>query len=126
MKILGVFNTNTILGGGEISFALSLQGLQNASHDVLAVVPAEGPLTEYLAVRNIRRATASQPTFRRGGSIQFLLRAHPELKEIAVRFAPDVLHCNAIRSALYGQAAGRALSIPTVLHARTAQHDPPF
>src|SRR5436853_5129584 len=107
MKVLGIFNTNTILGGGEISFALSLQGLQSAAHDVLAVVPAEGPLTQYLAARGISYATAPQPTFRRGGSVQFLLRAHPALREIAERYKPAVIHCNAIRSALYGQAVGR-------------------
>ncbi len=126
MRVLGVFSTDQLLGGGEVSFSLSLKGLQDAGCEVLALLPGAGPLSEHLTSVGIRHQIAPQETLRRGGSVQFLLRPHPDWLEIARQFQPDVMHCNAIRSALYGQAIGRARSVPVVFHARTAQKDPPF
>jgi len=126
MRVLGVFSTNQLLGGGEVSFALSLRGLQDNGCEVLALLPDHGPLFDHLLGVGIRCQIAPQTSFRRGGSVQFLLRPHPVWIEAVRAFEPDVIHCNAIRSALYGQAVGRSLSIPVVFHARTAQKDPPF
>jgi glycosyltransferase involved in cell wall biosynthesis len=126
MRVLGVFSTDQLVGGGEISFLLSLRGLKDAGCEVIAMLPGQGPLSKRLSDEDIPFEIAPQETLRRGGSVHFLLRPHPAWAEVVRRVHPDIIHCNAIRSALYGQAVGRALSIPTVFHARIAQTDPPF
>jgi glycosyltransferase involved in cell wall biosynthesis len=39
-------------------------------------------------------------------------------------YKPDLLHCNAVRPALYGQAVAHKCRIPAIFHARIDQQDP--
>src|SRR5690606_24168480 len=110
----------------EISLALSLSGLLQRGIEVRALLPGPGELAAALERRAIPSDFAPQDTLRRGGSVRFLLRPHPDWMAVVRRFRPDVIHCNAVRSALYGQAVGRAVGVPVVFHARTATPDPWF
>jgi glycosyltransferase involved in cell wall biosynthesis len=121
MKILAVYNTDQMLGGGEISFTLSLRLAQQLGCEVLALIPGEGPLAGHLKKHQIPYVIAPQESFRHGLNIQFLVKPKTEWLEVARDYRPDLIHCNAIRSALYAQAVARRLNIPTILHARKSE-----
>src|SRR5437867_75908 len=106
MKLLAVYSSNHILGGGEISFTLALTALQRAGVEVLAAVPASGPLSDYLSRSDIRVTVVPQQTLRPGFGVRYLVRPHPKWIALVRQFRPDIIHCNAIRPALYAQAAG--------------------
>ncbi len=124
MRILGIYSTGELLGGGEISFTLSLRSVQEAGYTVLAVVTGKGPLSEYLTRNEIHSVVASQPPLRKDFRFRYLIQPDPVLLGIARNFRPDVIHCNAIRAALYGQAVAHRLNIPSILHARKTERDP--
>jgi glycosyltransferase involved in cell wall biosynthesis len=124
MKILAVYNTDQLLGGGEISFTLSLRLAQQLGCEVLALIPGEGPLAGYLKQQQIPYLIAPQESFRDGVNFQFLVRPKREWLEVVRDYRPDLIHCNAIRSALYAQAVARRLKIPTILHARKSETNP--
>jgi glycosyltransferase involved in cell wall biosynthesis len=123
MRVLGIFNTDNVLGGGEISFTLSLRSLIEKGCTVLAVVTDKGPLWEYLGQQEIPAEIADQPSLRKDLHIRYLVQPQPKLLGIARDFRPDIIHCNAVRSALYGQAVARRLERPAVMHARKTEKD---
>ena len=124
MKLLAVYSSEELLGGGELSFTLSLQAIQQCGWELLAIVPGTGPLSEYLNERVIPFVVAPQPALRTGFACRYLFKAHPEWVHIARKFQPDIIHCNSVRTALYGQAVGQALAIPVIFHARIAERHP--
>ena len=124
MKLLAVYSTDTLLGGGEVSFTLSVQAIQQSGWQSLAVLPGTGSLSEYLDEKKIRFAIAPQVPLRTGLTCQYLFKPHPEWLRIAEEFKPDIIHCNSVRTALYGQAVARALPVPAVFHARIAERHP--
>ena len=124
MRILAVFSTDHLLGGGEVSFTLTLRAVRAAGHEVLALIPARGPICAYLDENGIRFEVARQETLRNPSRLTRLLWPGPDWTRIVTEFQPDLIHCNAIRSALYGQAVGRRFGIPTILHARKEMSDP--
>src|SRR5687768_2519268 len=121
MKILAVYNTDQMLGGGEISFTLSLRLVRELGCEVLALIPGAGPLAGHLKKQQIPYVIAPQESFRHGLNIRFLVEPKKEWLDVARDFRPDLIHCNAIRSALYAQAVARRLNIPTILHARKSE-----
>src|SRR5687767_3667238 len=121
MKILAVYNTDQMLGGGEISFTLSLRLARQLGCEVLALLPGVGPLADHLKKQQIPFVIAPQESFRRGLNIQYLIWPQREWLDVARDFRPDLIHCNAIRSALYAHAVARRLNIPTILHARKSE-----
>lgn len=123
MKVLAVYSTEQLLGGGEVSFTLSLRAIQSAGCSVLAMVPARGPLYDHLLEQQIVPEVACQQSLRRGLNFRHLIRPRPDWLEIARRFEPDLIHANSVRAALYAQAVARSIGIPCVLHARIADRD---
>jgi glycosyltransferase involved in cell wall biosynthesis len=124
MKLLAVYSTDNLLGGGELSFTLSVQAIQQLGWRSLALLPGRGPLSESLDKKGIQFAVAPQTSFRADFAARYLFRPHPEWLRIAEQFKPDIIHCNSVRAALYGQAVARALSIPAIFHARIAERHP--
>jgi glycosyltransferase involved in cell wall biosynthesis len=122
-RLLAVYSSGDLLGGGEFSFTLSVQAIQRSGWQVLAMVPRAGQLSEYLASAGIPFVTAPQDTLRSGLTARYLLQPHPKWLSITRDFRPDIIHCNSVRTALYGQAVGHRLSIPTIFHARIMQRE---
>lgn len=124
LRLLAVYQTDRLLGGGEISFTLTLNAVQSAGREVLALVPAPGPLSDYLTSRNIQFRVAEQGSLRNPLAIRNLIRPPSDWLRIVHDFRPNLIHCSAVCSALYGQAVGRHFGIPAILHARIAASDP--
>jgi hypothetical protein len=78
MKLLAVYSSDDLLGGGEFSFTISVQAIQQSGWQVLALVPRAGQLSEYLSSKGIPFTKASQTTLRNGLTARFLLQPHPE------------------------------------------------
>ncbi len=123
MKVLAVYNTDHVLGGGEVSFTLTLSSLVAGGVDVLAVVPGPGPLTGYIEQQGIPVEIIPQETLK-GSGIARLIWPSEKWTALVKGYRPDLIHCNAIRSALYAQAVGHALKVPVILHARKENPDP--
>jgi glycosyltransferase involved in cell wall biosynthesis len=123
MKILAVYSTDRILGGAEISFTLTLKSVQAGGCPVLAAVPAEGRLSAFLQRNNLSVAILPQETLR-GFRVARLLQPEPSWVKLVDEYRPDIIHCNAIRPALYAQAVGRRCGVPVILHARKELRDP--
>jgi glycosyltransferase involved in cell wall biosynthesis len=121
MKVLAVYSTEEILGGGEISFTLSLELVAKSGCDVLAALPGTGPLIDYLQKRGIPLVRLPQPPMRENLNARYLFFPHPDWLQLCKGFRPDLIHCNAVRSALYAQAVGNTLHIPAILHARKSE-----
>ena len=121
MRLLAVYSSGDLLGGGEFSFTLSVQAIQQSGWKVLAMVPRTGRLSEYLSAKAIPFTVAPQETLRTGLSVRYLWQPHPEWLSITRDYRPDIIHCNSVRAALYGQAVGHRLSIPAIFHARITQ-----
>jgi len=124
MKVLGIYSTDQMLGGGEISFTLSLQLVQKSGWEVLAAVPGLGPLSEYLEKSGITSAVLPQRPLREDLAARHLLFPQPAWLELCRKFRPDLIHCNAVRPALYAQALSREHGIPAIMHARKAESLP--
>src|SRR5580704_14141458 len=106
MKLAAIYGTDRILGGGEISFTLTLKAVQAAGWDVLAVVPGDGPLREYLARNGIPSRILTLESLRRPTHLLRLISPPAEWVNMANQYKPDLIHCNAVRPALYAQALG--------------------
>jgi len=118
------------LSGGEIALARILPAL-NDQVDAHVIVGEAGPLVERLRdanisvevlpmageVRDIRKESV-RPGGLQGralaGSANYVWRLRRRLRELA----PDVVHTNSLKAALYGGAAGRLAGIPVVWHIR--------
>lgn len=118
------------LSGGEIALARILSAL-NDQVDAHVIVGEDGPLVERLrdanisvevlpmaaVVRDIRKESV-RPGGLKGralaGSANYVWRLRRRLRELA----PDVVHTNSLKAALYGGAAGRLAGIPVVWHIR--------
>jgi glycosyltransferase involved in cell wall biosynthesis len=123
VRILGVYNTRRI-GGGEVSFTLSLELARSGGMHILAAVPEEGPLTSLLDSRGLAYELLPMPTLRSVWAVPRLLFPSPEWIDLARRFEPDLIHCNGTRAAMYGQSLGRRIGVPSVFHLRIAEPDP--
>ncbi len=123
MRLLAIYSTDQILGGGEVSFTLSLKLVQQSGCDVRAVIPAEGPLGRYLDRHQIPYEVVSIDSLRTFSNLGHLLGPRQDWLAVASKCKPDLIHCNSVRTALYGQAVGRKLGIPTIFSARTSVSD---
>lgn len=123
MKLLAIYSTDEILGGGEVSFTLSMRLVRKSGWNVLAIIPGKGPLAQYLSKSGVPYDVAPLEPIRGFSNLRNLIRARPDWLRIASNYAPDLIHCNSVRAALYGQALGHKLKIPTVLSARKSESD---
>lgn len=121
MKVLAVYSAEEILGGGEVSFTLSLELVSKSGWDVLAALPGTGHLSGYLQERGIPSVNLPQPSLRGNLNARYLFFPQPDWLQLCRDFRPDLIHCNAVRPALYAQAISRTLRIPTILHARKSE-----
>ena len=123
MRILGLYHTSEV-GGGEVSFTLSLKLARDLGHEVHAVVPAEGAVFDLLARERLPVTLLPMPSLRSPGGVVRLFRPRSDWQRLISEFRPDLLHANAVRAALYGQAIGRTTRVRTIFHARIAEPDP--
>ncbi|HEY3131654.1 MAG TPA: glycosyltransferase family 4 protein [Acidobacteriota bacterium] len=123
MRLLAIYSTDQVLGGGEVSFSLSLELIRREGWNVLALIPGDGPLASYLRTRQIQYQIVNMETMRRLSGLWALMRPRSDWLQIASRYGPNLIHCNSVRAALYGQALGHKLGIPTILSARKTETD---
>ncbi|HEV8132251.1 MAG TPA: glycosyltransferase family 4 protein [Acidobacteriota bacterium] len=123
MRLLAIYSTEDLLGGGEISFTLTLQLVQQSGWNILAIIPGEGPLARFLEQRGISYQVAPIEPLRQLRNLRYLIRPKPDWMKVALRYRPHLIHCNSVRAALYGQALGHNLRVPTVFTARKTESD---
>jgi glycosyltransferase involved in cell wall biosynthesis len=122
MRVLAVYSTDRLLGGGEISFTVTLKAAQANGWEVLAAVPSQGQLTEYLHRNGVPFTVLPQESLR-GLRAARLIQPEPSWVKLVREYQPEIIHCNAVRPALYAQAVGRRCDVPLIFHARIAAAD---
>lgn len=120
--VLIVSNHGDIVGGGEISLLLLLEGLNRARWHPVVVVPVEGSVAERCRRLGVLVHAIPLPGLRRyrGG----VLRAIASLKRLAEATGARLLHANGSRAMLYAGLAGLLGRRPVLWHVRVADRDP--
>jgi glycosyltransferase involved in cell wall biosynthesis len=120
--------------GGEIALLRLLTAVDRSRYEPLVVLAEDGPLaaklreagieTEVLPlagrVREVRKDTLRGPALLRQASASAAALAGyaREVARLARRRGAVALHCNSLKSDLYGALAGRLAGIPVVWHVR--------
>lgn len=120
--VLIVSNHADIVGGGEISLLLLLEGLDRAMWRPVVVVPGEGVVAERCREMGLPTHIVPLPGIRRfrGGVIRAVL----SLKRLIAETGAQLLHANGSRAMLYAGLAGRLGRTPVLWHVRVADRDP--
>lgn len=107
MRILQVVGTAT---GGEW-FARQVIELARRGHEVVAVLPGDGPLRDALPREQVRSRIVPLKGF---GLLHAAraARAEWELVRIARAFSPDVIHYHLFKAIVMGRVAARLANVP--------------
>lgn len=127
MKVLYLDHT-AALGGGELALLRLVEGLGD-DVEATVVLAEPGPLLDKLAARGLdvrvlplprrlREVTRSGGLLRLLGPVAAFLGYVRALRALIVAEGFDVVHCNSLRSDLYGCAAARLAGVPVIWHAR--------
>jgi glycosyltransferase involved in cell wall biosynthesis len=119
--VLIVSNHGDIVGGGEISLLLLLEGLDRAQWRPVVVVPDDGPVAGRCRDLGVPTRVIPLPGIRRfrGGVIRAVLA----LKRLITETGAQLLHANGSRAMVYAGAAGLLGGRPVVWHVRVADRD---
>jgi glycosyltransferase involved in cell wall biosynthesis len=120
--VLIVSNHGDIVGGGEISLLLLLEGLDRARWRPVVVVPGEGSVADRCRALGLPTHVIPLPGLRRfrGGVIRAVL----SLKRLLAETGAQLLHANGSRAMLYAGVAGWLGCRPVLWHVRVADRDP--
>ncbi|MDR7545245.1 MAG: glycosyltransferase family 4 protein [Armatimonadota bacterium] len=120
--VLIVSNHGNIVGGGEISLLLLLEGLDRTQWRPVVAVPAEGPVADRCRALQAPAHVIPLPGIRRcgGGVIHAVL----SLKRLADATGARLLHANGSRAMFYAGLAGLLAGRPVLWHVRVADRDP--
>lgn len=120
--VLLVSNHSEIVGGGEISLLVLLEGLDRARWRPVAVVPGEGPVAHHCRALGVPTYLVPLPGLRRPriGGIQAVL----SLRRVIVETGASLVHANGSRAMLYAGVAGRLAKRPVLWHVRVSDRDP--
>ncbi len=120
--VLIVSNHAEIVGGGEISLLLLLEGLDRARWRPVVVAPGEGVVAERCREMGLPTHIIPLPGIRRfrGGVLDAIL----SLKRLIAETGAQLLHANGSRAMLYAGLAGRFCGKPVLWHVRVADRDP--
>lgn len=116
------------LSGGELALLRTLPALLKEVEPIV-VLGEDGPLRAKLealgidvrvvplagSVRNTRRHTATQLS---PGQLLTIAHYLLTLRALLRELAPDLVHTNSLKAALYGGAAGRLARVPVLWHVR--------
>lgn len=133
MKILFIFHTTLIKGGASKSGLTLVEGLRRLGHDVMAVCPGEGTLSEMLHMKGIPtyciRFDWAYPYFHKNamGVVKYLpvairnafinRHALKQLTRFAEDFRPDIIHTNTSVTDM-GVKIASAIGVPHITHFR--------
>jgi glycosyltransferase involved in cell wall biosynthesis len=119
--VLIVSNHGDIVGGGEISVLLLLEGLDHVRWRPVVVVPCEGAVADRCRGMGVPTHIIPLPGIRRfrGGTIRAVLA----LKRLLAETGAQLLHANGSRAMVYAGTAGLLGGRPVVWHVRVADRD---
>lgn len=133
MRILFIFHMTSINGGASKSGLTLVEGLMQLGHDVMAVCPGEGSLSDILRLKGIPchciRFDWTFPCFHRNamGVVKYMpvairnaiinRNALKELSRFAADFRPDIIHTNTSVTDI-GVKTASALGVPHITHFR--------
>ncbi len=125
MRIVFLFNSATIIGGGEIGF-LELIRRAVAEPDIEPWVWAPGPgeVSARLDAAGIPWQPIALPGLRGPGLFQWPWRSWRTMARPWRAGGVDLVHANGARCMLYAGTAGRLAHIPTLWHVRVLERDP--
>mgnify|MGYP005847257897 CR=1 FL=1 len=123
MKILYVFNSGKIIGGGELMF-LNLIDEIKRSVEAYCVVPSEGEIKTMLDSLGVATFICHFPSVKKAGFLFpiYLVKFLKILKTVK----PDIVHINGSRAMLYAGSASKILGLKTVWHVRKIVKDLPL
>lgn len=119
--------------GGEIALLRSLEALDQTRVDPVVVLASDGPFAERLReagiethilplgedLREVRKdSLGARGIFKHAGSALGLLRYAGRVARFARQRGAVLLHCNSLKSDIYGAAAGRIARLPVLWHVR--------
>jgi glycosyltransferase involved in cell wall biosynthesis len=120
--------------GGEIALLRTLTALDRTRYTPLVVLAEEGPFADRLRergvetlvlplsekIREVRKDSLKGPSaiFRQLGSLAALMGYAGRIARLARERKALVLHCNSLKSDMYGALAGRLAKVPVLWHVR--------
>jgi glycosyltransferase involved in cell wall biosynthesis len=119
--VIIVSNHGEIIGGGEISLLLLLEGLDRTRWRPVVVVPGEGPVADRCRALGLPTHIIPFPGVRclRVAVIRAVFSLRRLIKETGAR----LIHANGSRAMLYAGVAGLLGGRPVLWHVRVADRD---
>lgn len=118
--ILFVEHHGQIVGGGQFSLLVLMQGLEH--YEPHCVTGGEGSMTEAVQAAGIEGAVVPMPALKLGNLVASL-RCVRALCRIAKGRQAAILHANGSRSMFYAGLVGKIVGLPVVWHVRIAESD---
>lgn len=121
-KILAISNYDSMVGGGEHSFADLILNLPERLKPII-ITPSGGDLNEKFKHVGLDTHTIPMPSLR-PWHFEHILRGFKLYCQYCRGHNIQLIYANGSRPAFYGGIVGRLLGIPVVWHCRVAERDP--
>jgi glycosyltransferase involved in cell wall biosynthesis len=118
-KILYIFNTDMVKGGGEISLLNLIENIDRVVFKPIAVVPGKGELLEHVFMANSDCYIIELPGVRHLKINLWLICITKLINLIRIEKI-NIIHANGSRAMLWGGIAGMVFKIPSIWHLRVA------
>ncbi len=115
-RVLFINNVGQI-GGAERSLLILVAGLKMKGWHPLVVCPPNSMLAQQVSKEGSLVHPVSLTDSVRHAPSQYV-KALGALAQLAARWKPSLIHCNGVRSCLYGVPIGRLFRIPVIAHVR--------
>lgn len=123
MKRIGyIFNSERIIGGGELSFIDLVDEIRALGVKPVVFVPGPGAVRDRIALLGIEVHETPFPPVRLR-SLAGFARRHARLAGLFKDLGLDLVHANGARCMLYAGPAARRAGIPCVWHVRVLERD---
>lgn len=121
-NILFVSNSGDMSGGGEISLADLVKGIDKARYRAFVVCPSEGGFFSSMSRSCCQVSIIWMPSLRGAGVLFFPLSVIRFLRFIRTHRI-DLVHANGSRCMIYSGIAARLCGVPVVWHVRVMESD---
>ncbi|MFA7160328.1 MAG: glycosyltransferase family 4 protein, partial [Kiritimatiellia bacterium] len=123
MKKVGfVFNSERIIGGGELSFIDLVGEIRKLGVSPVVFVPGPGEVIDRIVALGVAVHKTPWPPIRLRSIVDLPLR-HARLAGLFRELGLDLIHANGARCMLYAGPAARRAGIPCVWHVRVLERD---
>lgn len=122
-RILFLFNTGDVIGGGELSFFDLLANLDKERYEPFIVCPYSGTLVQKLEKNQYSVKIIEMPSIRKLNVFK-IISGIKHLSKWIQQNQIKLIHANGSRCALYAVLAAKIAKVPIIWHVRILDKDP--